>query len=117
MTGNRGSDQLYGAGDADLLLGGVGHDWIVGGVGNDGLYGELGEDHLTTFEGDRAYGGDGEDVIQAGDLEFALISGGAGFDTIQFDLVAAFSRSQRGDRRRAAGGDRADRPAGQPELP
>jgi Ca2+-binding RTX toxin-like protein len=85
VTGNRGNDQLDGAGGNDILLGGVGHDRIVGGAGNDGLYGELGEDHLTTLDGDRAYGGDGNDVIVAGDLAFALISGGAGYDTLQFD--------------------------------
>ena len=88
VTGNRGNDQLEGAAGNDLLLGGLGHDWIVGGTGNDGLYGELGEDHLTTLDGDRAYGGDGNDVIVAGDLTFALISGGAGYDTLQFDLPA-----------------------------
>ena len=85
VTGNRGNDQLYGAAGNDLLLGGLGHDRIVGGTGNDGLYGELGEDHLTTLDGDRAHGGDGNDVIVAGDLTFALISGGAGYDTLQVD--------------------------------
>jgi len=88
VTGNRGNDQLTGNGGNDLLLGASGNDWIVGGAGNDGLYGELNEDHIVTQGGDRVYGGDHDDLIEAGDLTFALISGGAGYDTLQLDVGA-----------------------------
>ena len=87
-TGNRGNDLLSGNGGNDLLLGGSGQDEISGGAGNDGLYGELGADHLRTEGGDRAYGGDGDDLLEAGDLSFALVSGGAGHDTLRFDMAS-----------------------------
>jgi hypothetical protein len=86
VQGNRNADQLTGNGGNDLLLGGIGADTISGGDGNDGLYGELGDDHIFTEAADIADGGDGNDLVEAGDLAFALLSGGAGDDTLRFDV-------------------------------
>jgi Ca2+-binding RTX toxin-like protein len=98
VTGGRGADVLAGNGGDDLMLGGTGDDVIEGGAGNDGLYGESGNDRITTLEGDRAFGGDGDDRMVAGDLRFASIDGGSGFDTLQMagaslrlDLSAAIA--------------------------
>lgn len=85
--GDRGADDLAGGGGGDLLLGGAGHDRLAGGAGNDGLYGESGNDRLETSGGDHAFGGDGDDLIVAGDLRFGLLSGGAGTDTLQWDMA------------------------------
>ncbi|MGN6154310.1 MAG: calcium-binding protein, partial [Sphingomicrobium sp.] len=88
VQGNRNADQLTGNGGNDLLLGGIGADTVSGGDGNDGLYGELGDDHIFTEGADLADGGDGNDLIEGGDLAFAHLSGGAGDDTLRFDVGA-----------------------------
>jgi Ca2+-binding RTX toxin-like protein len=88
VKGGRGNDDMTGGAGDDLLLGGIGADQIEGGEGNDGLYGELGNDRIVTRGGDRVYGGDGEDLIAASDLTFALISGGAGSDLLRLNVGA-----------------------------
>lgn len=85
--GNRGRDTLDGGLGNDLLLGGAGADRLIGGSGNDGLYGESGDDILVLSEGDRSFGGEGNDRIEAHDLRFALASGGAGKDTLFLDIA------------------------------
>lgn len=80
VVAERGDDNLLGGDCADLLLAGRGNDTLNGGAGNDGLYGEFGNDLIVTQAGDKAYGGVGEDIVQAGDLEFAFADGGAGHD-------------------------------------
>ncbi|MBY8821892.1 Ig-like domain-containing protein [Sphingomonas colocasiae] len=84
VNGGRGDDDLRGGAGNDLLIGGVGNDMISGDGGNDGLYGEQDDDVISTSGGDVADGGDGDDLIFAGDLGFARLDGGAGFDTLAF---------------------------------
>ncbi|HTU10051.1 MAG TPA: calcium-binding protein [Allosphingosinicella sp.] len=85
--GNRGRDTLDGGLGNDLLLGGTGADRLTGGAGNDGLYGESGDDVLILAGADKAYGDAGDDRFEARDLGFALAAGGAGKDTLLFDMA------------------------------
>lgn len=84
VNGSRGDDDMRGGLGNDLLIGGVGNDTISGDGGNDGLYGEHDEDLILTLGGDVADGGDGDDIMIAGDLSFARLDGGAGIDTLAF---------------------------------
>ncbi|RYD63077.1 MAG: hypothetical protein EOP58_12070, partial [Sphingomonadales bacterium] len=81
-TGDRGDDTILGGGGSDLLLGGFGNDTLTGGAGNDGLYGEGGNDVIYTAEGDRVFGGAGNDSIVLGDYRFHSIVGGDGHDLL-----------------------------------
>ncbi len=96
--GDRDSDELEGRGGHDLLLGGLGDDVLIGGAGNDGLYGEYGADRIITQGGDNVVAGDQDDRVELGDLTFANVDGGGGFDTLVlpnggrvFDLSAAIA--------------------------
>ncbi len=82
VAGDDGGDRLEGRGGNDLLMGGGNDDVLIGGAGSDGLYGEYGNDRIVTQGGDVASGGNGDDRIEAGDLTFRRIEGGAGFDTL-----------------------------------
>jgi Ca2+-binding RTX toxin-like protein len=88
VMGGRDADQLEGNGGQDLLLGGVGGDVLIGGAGNDGLYGEYGNDRLVTAGADIALGGEGDDIIELGDLTFAMADGGPGFDRLVLPSAA-----------------------------
>lgn len=82
MRGAGGNDVIQGYGGFDTIIAGAGADYIEahgllrGGRGNDTvhgselsgdrLYGDAGDDVLETYGGDdRAYGGDGNDLILA----------------------------------------------------
>ena len=86
--GGRDADRLEGNDGQDLLLGGLGGDVLIGGAGNDGLYGEYGNDRLVTAGADIALAGDGDDVIELGDLTFAMVDGGAGSDRLVLPSAA-----------------------------
>lgn len=93
IYGNGGDDVIE-AGepvDGDYYAGG---DEIYGGAGRDTIYGSAGYDYLSGDEGDDVIwggaagyadfydGGDGNDVIHAGDNEYNAIVGGTGADTM-----------------------------------
>ena len=63
--GTSGNDNLTGTSAAERFVGGIGNDTISGGGGRD------------------AYnGGSGDDIIRISDLDFQLVDGGAGSDTL-----------------------------------
>ena len=65
----------------------TGSDTLIGGQGNDTLVGNGGADVLR--------GGAGNDILSVSDSTFALLDGGAGFDTLRFDgLIALNLRTQ-----------------------
>jgi Ca2+-binding RTX toxin-like protein len=89
LEGFSGNDSLHGGDGNDRLWGGRGNDVMVGGAGDDTLDGSL--DGGLTFGGmDIMMGGDGDDTFIVQTLfrdvfahsEFALVEGGAGFDTL-----------------------------------
>lgn len=88
VSGGRDADRIEGRTGQDLLFGGLGDDTLIGGGGNDGFYGEHGNDHIVTVGGDRVDGGAGDDAIEARDLTFRSINGGAGLDRLVLAMGA-----------------------------
>ena len=113
VYGEGGSDTLLGGAGADtlsagdyasavgstadrpLIEGGAGDDSLIGGIGHNTLFGQTGNDHIMVAagsQGDSAYGGQGDDVIDAsasnapnylsGDIGNDTIMSGAGFETV-----------------------------------
>jgi Ca2+-binding RTX toxin-like protein len=70
-----GDDTIYGLGGDDVISGGAGLDVIYGGDGNDTIY---------LFEGDKGYGGSGDDeFIAFRSLDSrSVVHGGTGTDTL-----------------------------------
>ncbi|MBK4215571.1 hypothetical protein JJJ17_06505 [Paracoccus caeni] len=83
LEGNDGHDQLKGGGGNDTLDGGRGNDRLEGGTGNDYLYHDSGNDTLLGNQGNDTFqiGFDGN----ANTPYRALIDGGLGKDTVQFN--------------------------------
>ena len=79
LIGTEEDDFIEGFGGDDELDGAGGDDEIDGGGGNDTIRGGEGADTLE--------GGPGDDAIFIEDVD-RLIHGGAGFDTLLFDLTA-----------------------------
>jgi hypothetical protein len=79
LFGLQGNDQLDGGGGSDTIKGGRGADVISGGNDSvaDLLHGNQGDDRISLHEGDKGYGGDGNDRLRLFDNEdFGLIDGG-----------------------------------------
>ncbi|MEQ1489577.1 MAG: FG-GAP-like repeat-containing protein [Terricaulis sp.] len=95
LFGGAGNDDLNGGDGADVLHGGDDNDSMVGGAGADIMYGDAGND--TFFEigaGDSAYGGTGDDIFRTTTGGFAVVDGGDGYDTFDYDrssLSTAFA--------------------------
>ena len=94
LSGDLGDDMLIAGKAGDVVLGGDGADTLVTGAGHDQLFGNAGDDHIVVgpaSQGALAYGGQGDDVIDAshsnapnyisGDLGADTIMSGAGFET------------------------------------
>ncbi|AKV70102.1 beta strand repeat-containing protein [Microcystis panniformis] len=66
ISGNAGSDDIYGEDGNDVLNGGADNDELYGGSGNDVLNGDLGNDDFTNDAGnDTINGGSGIDRYEA----------------------------------------------------
>ncbi len=120
MFGTAGNDTLLGGSYDDLLNGGSGNDslrggsnndTLIGGSGADTLYGDGGDDYLVvgsssataTTSNEKAYGGDGNDVIEAWHARSSTLSGGNGNDSISlYGMLGS-------DSVKADGGDGNDR--------
>jgi Ca2+-binding RTX toxin-like protein len=96
IEGLGGNDRLWGGFGKDMIDGGMGNDTIEGGFGDDVLTGGIGDDRITdTGEGsDSLSGGDGDDMIAVRHEysfkpEIITISGGAGNDTLEFQVFEA----------------------------
>jgi hypothetical protein len=79
LFGLQGNDHLDGKGGSDTIKGGRGADVITGGDDGDAdlLYGNQGHDQLFLYQGDKGYGGDGNDRLRLFDNEdFGLVDGG-----------------------------------------
>jgi Ca2+-binding RTX toxin-like protein len=93
------NDSLFGMGGDDDIYGGLGNDYLDGGAGSNNLFGDAGTDTLTlaNSNGGSAYGGDGNDLLIGGDVEFSfswleggtgndrLVAGAAGATMVDFD--------------------------------
>ncbi len=79
LSGGRGEDKLWGAGNTDHIFGGEDNDQITGYAGDDRLYGEEGDDRIYGDESqsswrnpytitgeDRIFGGAGNDYLDGG---------------------------------------------------
>jgi len=90
--GNGGDDLIdLGAGH-DLATGDMGADTILGGDGNDTIHGGEGDDRLFAGAGaDRVHADGGNDlvVMTVGAARGDIYDGGAGFDTLGFELTRA----------------------------
>ncbi len=97
VSAGAGDDLVYGGGGDDLVYGGSGHDVIYGGAGADTIsivggevYGGAGNDHI--FAGmDAAVidAGSGDDTILIGGSGDLSITGGSGFDTLDYSAASA----------------------------
>ncbi|MBD2600142.1 Calx-beta domain-containing protein [Microcystis viridis] len=66
ISGNAGSDDIYGEDGNDVLNGGADNDALYGGSGNDLLNGDAGDDYFTNEDGnDTINGGSGIDRYEA----------------------------------------------------
>jgi Ca2+-binding RTX toxin-like protein len=106
IYGNSGNDRTFGGTGNDRMFGGKGDDWVHGGRGDDVLYGNSGNDWLLGGSGndllvggsgdDALWGGSGRDTVRAGsgnDYVYVSsaaveLSGGSGYDTLDFGGVA-----------------------------
>lgn len=79
----QGKVSHQGTSGADTMTGGAGADVFVGGNGNDILSGGGGADILQ--------GGAGDDAFEVPDLNFALLDGGAGQDTVTLTAGGSFT--------------------------
>ena len=92
IYGNGGNDSLDAGAGNDFVTGDAGNDSINGGAGNDSLFGGAGDDRIIAGEGaDRVYADAGNDTVvhsrSAAGGDF--FNGGAGFDTLAFDMTMA----------------------------
>uniref|UniRef100_UPI00130068A9 type I secretion C-terminal target domain-containing protein n=1 Tax=Salinicola halimionae TaxID=1949081 RepID=UPI00130068A9 len=86
ISGDTGSQRLYGYEGNDTLNGGDGNDLLRGGAGDDTLNGGAGNDLLIDGNGaDTFNGGAGDDLMVTSGNGFASIEGGDGFDTLLLD--------------------------------
>lgn len=95
VQGGATDDMIAAIGGSNTLFGGEGADTIVGGSGFDAINGNQGDDSLVgrSSVGDRLFGGQGNDVIDAhqsagrnlvnGNLGDDTITGGSGGDTLR----------------------------------
>ncbi len=114
IIGSVGDDTLIGDAGNNILLGGAGDDELRGGSGDDtldgqaglnSLYGEDGNDTLLVRQESVVDGGAGDDAVLVYGLVFSTISGGDGFDTLEFHYgVSAHNRTIEGFERLGAGG-------------
>jgi len=79
IDGTSGADKLTGKSGPDELRGHDGNDRLDGGHDHaaDSLYGGAGDDRIAVRDGDRAYGGRGNDVFTLFDAGFGTIDGGS----------------------------------------
>jgi hypothetical protein len=93
LQGSNGNDVAQGGAGDDAIQGGLGDDTLSGGAGNDSLFGGWGNDIINGVQDDSATqgitdiddsdflnGGDGDDVIIAGNDD--IVTPGDGADTI-----------------------------------
>lgn len=80
LTGDGAANDLLGQGGADTVAGGAGDDWLYGGDGDDVLAGGPGADRLFGQAGSDTFA---EDAVANGADD---LSGGAGFDTVDYRL-------------------------------
>ncbi len=117
IIGGVASDRLSGGGGNDFLMGWNGHDSLSGGAGNDLLLGGRGQDVMSGGDGndilidgsghDKLSGGAGDDLFLAhsdlytGSYQIpwdqdtrgtAVMSGGDGNDTFEFELYQAIPK-------------------------
>jgi Ca2+-binding RTX toxin-like protein len=92
VYGNGGDDSIGAGAGNDFVTGDMGNDSINGGAGNDSLYGGEGDDRIIAGEGaDRVYADGGNDTVthSRGAADGDFFNGGAGFDTLAFDMTQA----------------------------
>lgn len=82
VTGDSGTNVLYGLGGNDTLFGGAGNDTLFGGEGADLLLGDLGEGNLSVAGNDILYGEGGNDLLRGG-LGDDQLYGGEGNDLLR----------------------------------
>ena len=89
FSGGEGNDTLDGSNTSTVLeaYGGAGDDELIGGSANDTLIGDAGNDDIEGEKGDDTMiGGEGDDTLGWDDGDGSdLMSGGAGYDTIDVD--------------------------------
>lgn len=73
VTASADADYLDGANGNDTLKGGGANDYLIDGKGNDKLYGDAGNDHFVRYSDET-----GTDYF----------NGGAGIDTLEFNIVS-----------------------------
>jgi Ca2+-binding RTX toxin-like protein len=92
VYGNGGHDSIEAGSGNDVVTGDMGNDTINGGAGNDSLYGGEGQDRIVAGEGaDRVQADGGNDTVihSRGAVNGDFFNGGAGFDTLAFDMTLA----------------------------
>ena len=82
LTGDGGTNLLYGLDGNDTLSGGAGNDTLFGGNGADLLLGDLGENNLSVTGNDILYGEGGNDLLRGGRGDDQLY-GGDGSDLLR----------------------------------
>ena len=80
-----GNDSLRGDGGNDTLRGSNGDDSLDGGLGIDSLDGGIGNDYIIIRAGDRAYGGNNDDLLSITESLPAVLDGGTGQDTLRLE--------------------------------
>ena len=88
LSGDRGDDRIFGAGNTDYMHGGDGKDLLVGNAGTDYLYGEEGNDRLYGDNGQSTW--ENPYVLTGDDFLFGgagndYLDGGNGIDTVHGD--------------------------------
>jgi Ca2+-binding RTX toxin-like protein len=92
VYGNGGNDSIEAGAGNDFVTGDMGNDTMIGGEGNDSLYGGEGDDLILAGSGAdlvSADGGNDTVVHTRGGATGDRFNGGAGFDTLVFDMSLA----------------------------
>ena len=87
---------IIGTSAANILNGTAADDVIDGRGGPDTMYGLAGDDQIVIRNGDKAYGGDGDDLFLFGNAGGSAysgvrIDGGAGYDIVDLGSYGVFS--------------------------
>ena len=80
---------IYGGEGNDLILANDQDNTLYGDAGNDGIFAYGGVDTIYVSGADRVEAGEGDDKIYVDDLQFELLSGGSGEDTLYFENYGA----------------------------
>lgn len=119
LFGEKGADRIHGNEGADVIFVGAGRDWAHGGKGDDVIFAKSRHDvdGRRDREGDRIFGGRGDDRINTRDGERDIITCGPGNDVAILDFKDRIADASPGSPRGSCEQMQRDRAKPAPSAP